>query len=91
LDELSGVALLNSEAVARKHYLQVTDEHFATAIGPAIPEAAQKAAHFTTLPVEKDDQGWETECENPDDFDNRRDLVVSGIAEEGLEPPTRGL
>jgi integrase len=81
----------NSEAVARKHYLQVTDEHFATAIGPAIPEAAQKAAHFTTLPIGMDGNEPEQECENPGDFEHRRDLVVSGIAEEGLEPPTRGL
>lgn len=33
----------NSESVARKHYLQVTDEHFAAAAKP-LPEAVQKAA-----------------------------------------------
>ncbi len=33
----------NSEAVARKHYLQVTDAHFAKAIGAAIPVENEKA------------------------------------------------
>ncbi len=81
----------NSEAVARKHYLQVTDDHYAAAIVPAMPEATQNPPHNTTQPVGTDLNTVEPECENPDDFDNRRDLVESGIAEEGLEPPTRGL
>jgi hypothetical protein len=35
----------NSESVAKKHYLQVTDEHFERAIIPSSTEVAQKAAH----------------------------------------------
>lgn len=40
----------NSEAVARKHYLQVTDEHFAKAIGTvtASPETVVSVATGTT-------------------------------------------
>ena len=72
----------NSEAVARKHYLQVTDEHF---------KAAKNAAHNTTLPVGTERQGSEQNCEFPEENNDCRELVVSGIAEEGLEPPTRGL
>jgi integrase len=34
----------NSESVARKHYLQLTDEHFARAVRGGAPKAAQKAA-----------------------------------------------
>jgi integrase len=41
----------NSEAVARKHYLQVTEDHFAKAIGNPVEEAAQNAAHNTPLPI----------------------------------------
>jgi hypothetical protein len=33
----------NSEAVARQHYLQVTDEHFAAALDPERCKALQKA------------------------------------------------
>ena len=36
----------NSESVARKHYLQVTEDHYTKALTP-IPEAAHKAAHNT--------------------------------------------
>ena len=35
----------NSEDIARKHYYQVTDAHFAAAVGePAAPDAVQSAA-----------------------------------------------
>ena len=73
----------NSQAVAAKHYLQTTDEHVA--------RAAQKAAHYTTQHVGIELNAAEQECENPDDFDNRRNSLVLQVAEEGLEPPTRGL
>ena len=72
----------NSEAVARKHYLQVTDDHF---------KAAQKAAQFTPLPIGTDENGSEQEFEIPEENDNDPELLVCQIAEEGLEPPTRGL
>jgi integrase len=81
----------NSEAVARKHYLQVTDEHFTAAIGPEVPEAAQKAAHNTTPQVGIGQNGYEQECEIREGNDDFRELLVCQVAEEGLEPPTRGL
>jgi integrase len=81
----------NSEAVARKHYLQVTDDHFAAAVGSASYDATQNATQNTTQPVGIDRQASEQNCEISDEIDDTRELVASQIAEEGLEPPTRGL
>ena len=36
----------NSQPVAMKHYLQVTEEHYARAVQYASPQAAQKAAQY---------------------------------------------
>jgi integrase len=44
----------NSEAVAKKHYLQVTDSHFARAIEPALQNAVQQGTpQSIALPREK--------------------------------------
>ena len=48
----------NSEAVARKHYLQVTDEHFAIA-----QQAAQKAAQYPTITAGITEQVLAANCE----------------------------
>ena len=53
----------NSEAVARKHYLQVTDEHFATAAGG---ERAHRAAHGAAHQVaQKRSEGLGDERKRP--------------------------
>ena len=77
----------NSRAVAAKHYLQVTDEHFSKAVqnpvqltpakprNPPLPKPSAQAK----APVL---QGRATRC----DYLHKRQ-----VAEEGLEPPTRGL
>ena len=70
----------NSQAVAAKHYLQTTDEHFAT--------AAQKAAQNMAQDMGTGRQALEQESEKSDDFDNRRVLVVSEMGDTGLEPVT---
>ncbi len=70
----------NSQAVAAKHYLQTTDEHFA--------KAAQKAAQNTAQDMGTGRQASEQECEKPDNFDNRRVLVVPEMGDTGLEPVT---
>lgn len=70
----------NSQTVARKHYLQVTDEHF--------KKAAQKAAHSTTLLVGMEGNGSEPNCVNPEENANSRMPVVFQMGGEGLEPPT---
>ena len=85
----------NSESVAKKHYLQVTDEHFERAIVPSSTEVAQKAAHQMRADHAQTETDKIAAHEKP--------LVVQGdalicedaqnekVAEEGLEPPTRGL
>ena len=73
----------NTKAVAAKHYLQTTDEHF------------RKATQNPTQTVH--DNG---DCDGPAQqetprkslSDNAGQLVTcEKVAEEGLEPPTRGL
>ena len=60
--------------VARRHYLQIRDKHFDKAIGQAQQQAPQV--------VGKAMQGEEQKCENPGDFDNRRDSVVKKWARQ---------
>jgi hypothetical protein len=63
--------------VAAKHYLQVTEEHFA--------KAAHVPTHFITQLVGMDRNTAERKCENPADFENPRGLVVVGMGDEGSE------
>jgi hypothetical protein len=78
----------NSHAVAAKHYLQVTDEHFAAGAGL---EAAQNLAQQASACLRNGSHGDSETAENPEN------LAICGVsegypvAEEGLEPPTRGL
>jgi integrase len=76
----------NSKPVAAKHYLQVTDEHFR--------KAAQNPAQSARDRDESDRLGSDdiAKSSGKSKGDNRGQLCASGkIAEEGLEPPTRGL
>ena len=83
----------NSEQVAREHYLQTTDEHWARAVKPgsalplALPpgEESPRTSSQTDREVE---QKWTSMQEKTATCENMR---PSKIAEEGLEPPTRGL
>jgi len=77
----------NTRAIAAKHYLQVTDGHFEKAVQKAVQQTAvpprtesqpKPGAHEKPLVL----QGVATECENS---------RLAEVAEEGLEPPTRGL
>ena len=79
----------NSEPVAKKHYLQVTDEHFERALTSPLSEVAQKAAHQMRADHAQTETDENTAHEKP--------LVVQGdavicagarnekVAEEGLE------
>lgn len=72
----------NSEPVARKHYLQVTDEHFARALKEAAHNAAQQASATTRKPSQPD-------TDNPvfaAGCDAMRYYTRKQIAEAGLEP-----
>jgi integrase len=71
----------NSEAVARKHYLQVTDDHFEKAITP-------RAAYALQIGAEPGGIGQYGRNKKPD-----KPLVLQGlpgykVGDEGLEPPT---
>ncbi len=73
----------NSKAVAAKHYLQVTDDHFKKATS----EKAQ-SAHGNG----DSDRQDQPETSDRSISANRGQYCTSvQIAEEGLEPPTRGL
>lgn len=73
----------HSIEVSDKHYLQVLDENLA--------KAAHKAAHFTPQYVGTGRQASEQKCENPGDFEDRRDSVVLLAPPVGLEPTTQRL
>ena len=88
----------NSPKVALRHYLQITDDHFAKAIDGG--KAAQNAAHSPSKTARNAAQNGaandtQTEEENPENTEgNAVFSVLSGvsqIAETGLEPVTPGL
>ncbi len=75
----------NSEPVAAKHYLQLTDEHFDRALR-CTPEAAQKTAQ---CPAESHRTGPCPESENPsipEKHEPVRYYTKEQLAEAGLEP-----
>ena len=74
----------HSQQVAERHYLQVTEEHFAKATGKAQHSAQQE----TTQGVGIERQGKEQECENPDDYQDRRDSLVAEVGATELESVT---
>lgn len=76
----------NSKPVAAKHYLQVTDEHF--------KKAAHNPAQSALDGGDSDGLGTpgNAKTSGKSKGDKRGQLCAIGeIAEEGLEPPTRGL
>ncbi|MBN2023296.1 MAG: site-specific integrase, partial [Pirellulales bacterium] len=85
----------NSQAVAAKHYLQVTDEHFAHATRNPTPNRARKAvrnpvqqAHETSCRAKK------PETRNPcfsEVFDGVQPLATPQVGDTGLEPVTPSL
>jgi integrase len=74
----------HGQRVAERHYLQVTDEHFAKATGEAQHMAQQQAPQHTGT----EQQVVEQECENPDDLNNRRDFVDEKVGVTELESVT---
>ncbi|MBN2024614.1 MAG: site-specific integrase, partial [Pirellulales bacterium] len=85
----------NSQAVAAKHYLQVTDEHFAHAAQNPTPNAIQSAAqnpaqhaHEITGKAKKPD------AKNPcfsEVFEDSRECTSVQVGVAGLEPATSTL
>ena len=80
----------NTPAIARKHYLTVTDEHFATAantgdkLGTQTPVLTRGDSQKKTRTINK-------VRENASFSEVVAILEDSRVAEEGFEPPTRGL
>ncbi len=84
----------NSEKVANKHYLQVTDEHFEIAAGMKSESPCEALQNAVQQPSEM-------ECTAPHSApladENSREMATSScfstyqVVREGLEPPTKGL
>jgi integrase len=81
----------NSEAIAAKHYLQLTDAHFAKANQPkSAPENPQQNPQQSGL--ENACQGGTVETANPQisrDFAYSHNVTNEKVAEEGLEQPQK--
>ena len=78
----------NSEAVARRHYLQVTDEHFAA--GAGLESAASGAAHPNGIEG-NDAEPRKGTRKNPRKNANSRCLSSNQAPPVGLEPTTSRL
>ena len=85
----------NSQAVAKKHYLQITDGHFQQAIEATDGKAAHFAAHSASRSTAQDNSN-----ESPETQETAFCAVLSDsdatcnanqVAATGLEPVTRGL
>ena len=80
----------NSQPVAAKHYLQVTDDHFRQATEGA-PKAAQKAAQY---PSGRARMGREAQRETPvipEEYGGLRYYTNVEAPRRGLEPRTQRL
>jgi integrase len=80
----------NSQAVAAKHYLQVTDEHFEQAAKAVQNPVQQIAEQARTEPQEENPEAGEplVFCGVHDDATACNYLSGSQVGDEGLEPPT---
>lgn len=72
----------NSEAVAAKHYLQVTDEHFEKAIDSAAQKAAQKVSEI----VRKSPSQETGKAHISGPFETLQYCTNKQVAEAGFEP-----
>ena len=92
----------NTPKVAMRHYLMTTDEHFAAAVKADEPtaegvagEAAQNAAQRAHAGHRRESQATKAAQEKTPVLlglaSSGDTTQLLGIAEEGLEPPTRGL
>ncbi|MFQ5464249.1 MAG: tyrosine-type recombinase/integrase, partial [Phycisphaerae bacterium] len=85
----------NSQAVAMKHYLQVTDDHFNAAAGEAMApdKALQKALQHSAAMARNTSQAKNAEIGKPVNGNGLRSTAVScndkelaRLGEEGIEP-----
>jgi len=80
----------NTEPVAAKHYLQLTDAHFDQAIHDG-EEAAQKAAQYPARLDRKEREDEDANSVFPETYEGVRFITPPKVAAVGLEPTTRGL
>ncbi len=81
----------NSQAVAAKHYLQVTEDHFREAAGPAAGAAQNPAQHAHAGSGGESQSSTTAQKQSPvlPGFANRCDIVqICSVPPEGLEPST---
>lgn len=78
----------NSEAIARRHYLQVTDEHFELAAGGAPYSAPQKTPEIEEIDRKASKAKPRKAREIPQSIAKRSDRKKLGVGDEGFEPPT---
>ena len=89
----------NSEVVARDHYLQITDEHFATAAGVSEQtggaESGAASARLTSQDVapSSDDKSSSPEIAMSNDVvrDDAKTCENESMGDTGLEPVTSGV
>jgi integrase len=74
----------NSEAVAARHYLQTTDEHFSRAVQNAQQKAQQSASALGRTDRNTEEQPYEY----AEDFADPREREACGVGDTGLEPVT---
>ena len=75
----------NSEKIAIKHYLKVTDAHFAKATGD-FPEPQEKAQRYSALPRGSACLGVTRNSENPEKNDNSLDRCTN-VSKYGTSAP----
>ncbi len=82
----------NSRVVARKHYFQVTEEHFAKAVGSTVKQAAQNAARQAAVLPRNTAHDGNDSNEQPPAFPGVaiacKSLQNHGMGDKGLEPST---
>jgi hypothetical protein len=86
----------NSESVARKNYLQVTEDHYDRAI-TMVQKRVQKTAEGGGNAPNQQERALAINSKKTNKPRISRGLLITGaacatgvVAEEGLEPPTRG-
>ena len=85
----------SSQLVAAKHYLQVTDDHFAKVAGSTNGSALQNALQHSAAPARTASSGENGKSDNVatckeirDDATECETPSVVKVGDEGLEPPT---
>ncbi len=84
----------NSPSVAMKHYLMTTDDHFNTAIrgdSKVAQNPAQQAHAMGCWEPQEAQAALKETPEFPGFAKSCHSVRMAGLAEEGFEPPTRGL